>query len=108
MSKTPLKFGAKTNAKKGGPYVTSFVFRLRSVPAALYTALGGFATTGVNMTKLESYMIGGKFSAVQFYADVDGHPDDISLRHALEDLRFYSQEVVILGTYPADAYRKKS
>ena len=104
MSKTPLK----TNAKKGGPYVTSFVFRLRSVPAALYKALGGFATNGVNMTKLESYMIGGKFSAAQFYADVDGHPDDVALRHALEDLRFYSKEVIILGTYPAHPYRKSA
>ena len=104
MSKTPLK----TNATKGGPFVTSFVFRLRSVPAALYKALGGFATNGVNMTKLESYMIGGKFSAAQFYADVDGHPDDVALRHALEDLRFYSKEVIILGTYPAHPYRKSA
>jgi len=101
MSKTPLK----TNAKKGGPYVTSFVFRLRSVPAALYKALSGFATNGVNMTKLESYMIGGHFSAVQFYADVDGHLDDRALQLALEDLRFYSKEVTMLGTYPAHPYR---
>jgi len=104
MSKTPRK----TSAKTGGPYVTSFVFRLRSVPAALYKALGGFATNGVNMTKLESYMIDGKFSAAQFYADVDGHPNDVGLRHALEDLRFYSQEVVILGTYPASPFRAKA
>ena len=100
MSKTPLK----TNPKKG-PFVTSFVFRVRSVPAALYKALGGFATNGVNMTKLESYMVGGHFSAAQFYADVDGHPDDPALKLAFEDLRFYSKEVKILGTYPAHPFR---
>ncbi len=101
MSKTPLK----TSAAKGGPYVTSFVFRVRSVPAALYKAMGGFATNGVNMTKLESYMVGGHFSAAQFYADVDGHPEEKGLKLALEDLRFYSREVKILGTYPAHRYR---
>jgi len=101
MSPTPLK----TNPKKG-PFVTSFVFRLRSVPAALYKALGGFATNGVNMTKLESYMIGGSFNAVQFYADIEGHPSDASVKLALEDLRFYSQDVIILGTYPAHPFRK--
>ena len=103
MSKTPVK----TCSKKGGPFVTSFVFRLRSVPAALYKALGGFATNGVNMTKLESYMIGGKFNAVQFYADIEGHPDDVAVQHALEDLRFYSQEVIVLGTYAANPFRFK-
>jgi prephenate dehydratase len=102
MSKTPMK----TNPKKG-PFVTSFVFRVRSVPAALYKAMGGFATNGVNMTKLESYMVGGHFSAAQFYADVDGHPDDEALALALEDLRFYSKEVKILGTYPAHPFRFK-
>jgi len=102
MSKTPVK----TNPKKG-PFVTSFVFRVRSVPAALYKAMGGFATNGVNMTKLESYMVGGHFSAAQFYADVDGHPDDEALAMALEDLRFYSKEVKILGTYPAHPFRFK-
>ena len=101
MSKTPVK----TTAAKGGPYITSFVFRVRSVPAALYKALAGFATNGVNITKLESYMVGGHFSAAQFYADVDGHPDDRALKLALEDLRFYSREMKILGTYPAHRYR---
>ena len=101
MSRTPVK----TTAAKGGPYITSFVFRVRSVPAALYKALGGFATNGVNITKIESYMVGGHFSAAQFYADVDGHPDDRSLKFALEDLRFHSREVKILGTYPAHRYR---
>ncbi len=103
MSRTPLK----TNAKKGGPYVTSFVFRVRGVPAALYKALGGFATNGINMTKLESYMVDGHFSAAQFYADVDGHPDERHLHLALEELRFFTKEVAILGTYPADPFRMR-
>ena len=90
-----------------GPYVTSFVFRVRNVPAALYKALGGFATNGVNMTKLESYMVRGSFNATQFYADVDGHPEQTKLKLALDELTFFSHEVRILGTYPADAYRRK-
>ena len=77
--------------------VTTFVFRVRNVPAALYKALGGFATNGVNMTKLESYMEGGEFTATQFLADVDGHPKDASLARALEELKFFSREVRILG-----------
>lgn len=88
-----------------GPVVTSFVFRVRNVPAALYKALGGFATNGVNMTKLESYQMDGTFSATQFYADVDGHPDDAGLKLALEELAFFSRELRILGVYPAHAYR---
>ena len=94
--------------KKSKPIITSFVFRVRNVPAALYKALGGFATTGVNMTKLESYMIGGSFSATQFYADVDGHPEDPALKLALEELAFFSHEVKILGTYPAHEAREKT
>ena len=95
--------------KRGdGPLVTSFVFRVRNVPAALYKALGGFATNGVNMTKLESYMVGGSFNATQFYADVEGHPEDRGLRLALEELAFFSHEVRILGTYPADPFRHGS
>jgi prephenate dehydratase len=86
------------------PMVTTFVFRVRNVPAALYKALGGFATNGVNMTKLESYQIGA-FTATQFYADVEGHPDDRSLKNALEELRFFSKEVRILGVYPANEFR---
>jgi prephenate dehydratase len=85
--------------------VTSFVFKVRNVPAALYKALGGFATNGVNMTKLESYLVGGHFVAAQFYADVEGHPEDQNLRLALEELAFFSREVVILGVYPAHPYR---
>jgi prephenate dehydratase len=91
-----------------GPVVTSFVFRVRNVPAALYKALGGFATNSVNMSKLESYMEGGEFTATQFLADVDGHPEDPALARALEELKFFSREVRILGVYPAHPYRGKS
>ncbi|HKY93733.1 MAG TPA: prephenate dehydratase [Kiloniellales bacterium] len=89
-----------------GPVITSFVFRVRSVPAALYKALGGFATNGVNITKLESYIIDHGFTVAQFYADIDGHPDDRLVRLALEELSFFSREVKILGVYPADGFRK--
>ncbi len=85
--------------------VTSFVFRVRNIPAALYKALGGFATNGVNMTKLESYMLDGEFTATQFLADVDGHPEDSNLRLALEELHYFSREVRVLGTYKAHPYR---
>ena len=85
--------------------VTTFVFRVRSVPASLYKALGGFATNGVNMTKLESYMLDGRFTAVQFLCDVDGHPDSPPLKRAFEELDFFSREWRILGTYPAHPYR---
>jgi prephenate dehydratase len=88
-----------------GLVVTSFVFRVRNVPAALYKALGGFATNGVNMTKLESYMIRGQFVATQFYADIEGHPDQTPVRLALEELGFFSREVKILGVYPASSNR---
>jgi prephenate dehydratase len=89
----------------GGLTVTTFVFNVRNVPAALYKALGGFATNGVNMTKLESYMVGGRFAATQFYADVEAHPDDRPLKLALEELAFFSTEVKILGVYPAHKLR---
>ncbi|QIB33734.1 prephenate dehydratase [Ancylobacter pratisalsi] len=88
-----------------GPTVTTFVFRVRNVPASLYKALGGFATNGVNMSKLESYQLDGEFFATQFYADVDGHPDDVGVKNALEELSFFSKEVRILGVYPAHPYR---
>ena len=88
-----------------GPVVTSFIFNVRNLPAALYKALGGFATNGVNMTKLESYMVGGEFTATQFLAEVDGHPDDLPLKNALEELTFFTTDVTILGVYPADPYR---
>ena len=91
-----------------GTVVTTFVFRVRNVPASLYKALGGFATNGVNMTKLESYMVEGEFSATQFLADVDAHPDDPPLKRALEELEFFSREVRILGVYPAHPFRQES
>ena len=89
-----------------GPLVTSFVFRVRNLPAALYKALGGFATNGINMTKLESYMLEGDFTATQFYAEVDGHPEDANLKRALEELEFFSRELRILGVYPAHPFRE--
>jgi prephenate dehydratase len=85
--------------------MTTFVFRVRNVPAALYKALGGFATNGVNMTKLESYQVGGAFTATQFYADIEGHPDDRSVRLALEELGFFTKEVRILGVYRGSDFR---
>ena len=87
--------------------MTTFVFRVRNVPAALYKALGGFATNGVNMTKLESYMVDGQFTATQFLCDVEGHPEQPALRRALEELSFFSREMRILGVYPASAFRKE-
>ena len=87
--------------------MTSFVFRVRNVPAALFKALGGFATNGVNMTKLESYMVGGQFTATQFLCDVDGHPEQPALRRALEELSFFSRETRVLGVYPAAASRRE-
>ncbi|MCZ7462472.1 MULTISPECIES: prephenate dehydratase [Rhizobium/Agrobacterium group] len=87
--------------------VTTFVFNVRNIPAALYKAMGGFATNGINMTKLESYQLGGKFVATQFYADIEGHPDDEPVRHALDELRFFSEKVRILGVYKGHAMRGK-
>src|SRR5499426_4016227 len=88
-----------------GLIITTFVFQVRNIPAALYKALGGFATNGVNMTKLESYMIEGNFFATQFYADVEGHPEDRSLALALEELEFFSSHLEILGVYAAHPFR---
>ncbi|MET7281694.1 prephenate dehydratase [Kribbella sp. NPDC005582] len=88
-----------------GPVMTSFVYRVRNVSAALYKALGGFATNGVNMTKLESYQLGGWFFATQFYADIEGHPDDPNVALAMEELAFFSVEVRLLGVYPAHPFR---
>ena len=89
-----------------GPVMTSFVFRVRNVPAALYKTLGGFATNGVKMTKLESYQPEGSFNATMFYADIEGHPDDPMVRLAMEELSFFSSEVRILGVYEAAAFRR--
>jgi prephenate dehydratase len=88
-----------------GHIITSFVFRVRNVPAALYKAMGGFATNSVNMTKLESYMIDGHFSATQFYAEIDGHPEDRAVKLALEELAFFTSYMHILGVYPAHPFR---
>jgi prephenate dehydratase len=88
-----------------GKVKTTFVFRVRNVPAALYKAMGGFATNGINMTKLESYMVDGNFFATQFYADVDGHPDDKGLAFAIEELKFFSREFRIVGVYPGHPFR---
>jgi prephenate dehydratase len=96
----------KWAAQGSGPLVTTFVFRVRNLPAALYKAMGGFATNGVNMTKLESYMVDGNFFATQFYADVDGHPNDRGLAFAIEELKFFSKEFRIVGVYPAHPFRQ--
>jgi prephenate dehydratase len=88
------------------PVITTFIFRVRNVPAALYKAMGGFATNGVNMTKLESYQLGGSFNATQFYADIEGHPEERLVRLALEELQFFTTKLTILGVYPAHPFRK--
>ncbi len=95
----------RVDAEPGGRVVTSFVFRVRNVPAALYKAMGGFATNSVNMTKLESYQLEGQFSATQFYAEIDGHPEDTSVRLAMEELAFFTSYVRVLGVYPASTFR---
>ena len=89
-----------------GSVITTFIFRVRNVPAALYKALGGFATNGVNMTKLESYQLGGSFNATQFYADIEGHPEDRNVRLALEELQFFTSTLTVLGVYPAHSFRR--
>ena len=94
-------------SRRADQMLTSFVFRVRNIPAALYKAMGGFATNGVNMTKLESYMVDGVFTATQFYADVEGHPEDPALQRALEELRYFTSSLDILGVYPADPLRER-
>ncbi len=88
--------------------ITSFVFQVRNIPAALYKGLGGFATNGVNMTKLESYQLDGEFTATMFYADIEGHPDSTPVRLALEELGFFSSSMKVLGVYKADPFRQKN
>jgi prephenate dehydratase len=90
-----------------GDVLTTFVFRVRNIPAALYKAMGGFATNGVNMTKLESYMVNGHFTATQFYADIEGHPEDPAVARALEELAFFTDHLRIIGTYPVHPYRRR-
>jgi prephenate dehydratase len=91
----------------GGGMMTSFVFRVRNIPAALYKALGGFATNGVNMTKLESYMVGGRFTATQFYAEIEGHPDDAPVARAMEELAYFTDHIRLMGVYPAARPRRE-
>ena len=93
------------HGRRGNKMITTFVFEVRNIPAALYKAMGGFATNGVNMTKLESYMVGGSFTATQFYADIEGHPDDPHVKLAFEELKFFTSMFEILGVYPATADR---
>ncbi len=92
-------------SRRSDDMITTLTFRVRNIPAALYKAMGGFATNGVNMTKLESYMVGGTFTATEFYADIEGHPEDAAVARALEELRYFSAQVNILGVYPADRKR---
>ncbi len=103
-----LIMSREVNLKRRGSagMMTSLVFRVRNIPAALYKAMGGFATNGVNMTKLESYMVDGSFSATQFYADIEGHPDDRNVALALEELDYFTSEISLLGVYPADPRRR--
>ena len=104
MSREPDYTRRPNRAGEDG-MLTSFVFRVRNIPAALYKAMGGFATNGVNMTKLESYMVDGVFTATQFYADIEGHPEDAAVQRALEELRYFTSMVNVLGVYPADPLR---
>ncbi|MBI6630332.1 prephenate dehydratase [Pontibaca salina] len=96
---------ADTSRRGAHGMITSFVFEVRNIPAALYKAMGGFATNGVNMTKLESYMVGGSFTATQFYADIEGHPDDANVQLAMDELDYFTTNIEILGVYPADPGR---
>ena len=105
LSRDFVQAPAASASETTGPVVTSFVFRVRNVSGALFKALGGFATNGVNMTKLESYMVDGQFTATQFLAEVDGHPDDPGLKLALEELRFFTTGVKVLGVFPASPSR---
>ncbi len=102
-----LVMSPEANHERRGDHgmMTTFVFQVRNIPAALYKAMGGFATNGVNMTKLESYMVGGSFTATQFYADIEGHPEDPAVKRALEELDYFTEYLEILGVYPRDPRR---
>ena len=100
MSRTP------DLTRRSDHMMTTFTFRVRNIPAALYKAMGGFATNGVNMTKLESYMVGGSFTATEFYADIEGHPQDAGVARALEELAYFTSSLEVLGVYPADRARE--
>ncbi|HVZ91000.1 MAG TPA: prephenate dehydratase [Rhizomicrobium sp.] len=106
MTRFLIVGGEADDARNDGrAVITTFLFRVRNIPAALYKALGGFATNGVNMTKLESYQLGGSFNAAEFYADIEGHPDQPHVRRALEELQFFTSRLSILGVYPAHPFR---
>src|SRR3984885_13315777 len=105
MTRFLIMSRTREDAHPGSKVVTTFVFRVKNVPAALYKAMGGFATNGVNMTKLESYQLGGSFNATQFYADIEGHPEERNVRLALEELQFFTSKLTVLGVYPAHAFR---
>ena len=92
-------------ARRGDTMLTTFVFEVRNIPAALYKAMGGFATNGVNMTKLESYMVDGSFMATRFYAEIEGHPDDANVQLAMEELGYFTDHLHVMGVYPAAARR---
>ena len=100
FSREPLR-----DLPKDEPTMTSFIFQVRNTPAALYKVMGGFATNGINMTKLESYQLDGAISATQFYADIEGHPDDAGVRHAFDEMAFFTHKYRILGSYPQSQYR---
>ncbi|GGA93712.1 prephenate dehydratase [Allosediminivita pacifica] len=102
-----LIMGKEADLTRRGTHgmMTTFIFQVRNIPAALYKAMGGFATNGVNMTKLESYMVNGSFTATQFYADIEGHPDDPAVARALDELEYFTNELKILGVYPRDPRR---
>ena len=102
-----LAKAAKTPAKKKDEvYITSLLFKVRNIPAALYKALGGFATNGINILKLESYLEGNKFQSALFYCEFESHPDEVGFQHAIDELQFYAADIRMLGTYPSHAFRK--
>lgn len=101
------KAAKKPTRRPNQKYLTSLIFEVRNIPAALYKALGGFATNGLNITKLESYLEGNRFHSASFYCEVEGHPDETGFKHALEELQFFAASIRMLGTYPAHPYRKK-
>ena len=99
------KDAEKIDLSKSKQYMTTIVFQVRNIPAALYKAMGGFATNGVNLVKLESYMVAGSFTSTQFYADIEGHPDQEPVQRALDELNYFTSMVEILGVYGADSFR---
>ncbi len=101
------KAAKKPEKQRGKKYMTSLLFKVRNIPAALYKALGGFATNGLNIMKIESYLEGNKFNSALFYCEIEGHPDDLGFQHALDELGFFAGDIRMLGTYPLHAYRSR-